>query len=84
MYIERVNVGPICTACVGSNEYCVSPAVKNVLACKSREGDMLAGRFVERLAPEVVIARLIRGTASSIRLSKLRISCIISLSSMSF
>ena len=50
-------------------EYCVSPAVTKVLACSSREGEIVAGRVVERLAPEVVIARFISGTASSIWLS---------------
>jgi hypothetical protein len=48
-------------------EYCVSPAVRNVLACNSLDGETEAGSVVERLAPEVVMARLIRGTASSIR-----------------
>jgi len=45
---------------------------------------MLAGKFVERVAPDVVIARLMRGTASSMRLSKVRISWMMSLSSISF
>ena len=41
------------------------------------------GRLVERLAPEAVIARLIKGTASSMRTNNLRIACTIRLSSIS-
>jgi hypothetical protein len=52
----------------------VSPAVRKVLACNNLEGDTEAGRVVDRLAPEVVIARLMRGTASSIRMRSLRMS----------
>jgi len=55
-------------------EYCVSPAVRNVLACNNLDGETEAGRVVERLAPEVVMARLMRGTASSIRSRSFRVS----------
>lgn len=66
MYTDSVNVGPICTGCDGDMEYCVSPLVKNVLAWSNRDGDTVEGRDVDKLAPEVVMARLISGTASSI------------------
>lgn len=69
MYIESVNVGPIWTDAEGEIEYCVSPAVRKVLACSSRDGETVEGRFVDRLAPEAVMARLMKGTASSIRSS---------------
>lgn len=69
MYIESVNVGPIWTDAEGEIEYCVSPAVRKVLACSSRDGETVDGRLVDRLAPEAVMARLMRGTASSIRSS---------------
>jgi hypothetical protein len=55
----------------------VSPAVRKVLACSSLDGDTDAGRVVDSLAPDVVIARLMRGTASSMRVSSLRMSCTI-------
>ena len=48
-----------------------------VLACNILEGDTPAGRFVDRLAPDVVIAKLISGIASSIRASNFRISAMI-------
>lgn len=79
-----MNVGPIWTAAEGDIAYCVSPAVRKVLACSSREGDTVVGRLEERLAPEAVIARLINGTASSIRLSSFRIAWIIFFSSNAF
>lgn len=47
----------------------MSPVVRKVLACRSLDGDTEGGRVVERLAPEVVMARLMSGTASSIRAS---------------
>ena len=65
-------------------EYWVSPAVRKVLACSSREGETVEGKFVERLAPDVVIARLMSGTASSIRVRSLRMSWTIKFSSCSF
>lgn len=55
-------------------EYCVSPAVRKVLACSSLDGDTDAGSVVDSFAPDVVMARLIRGTASSMRVSSPRIS----------
>lgn len=67
IYIESVKVGPIWTDAEGEIEYCVSPAVRKVLACRSRDGDTVDGRLVDRLAPEAVMARLMSGTASSIR-----------------
>lgn len=66
MYIDKVNEGPIWTGFEGSIEYCVSPAVRNVLACSSLDGDTVVGKLDDRLVPEAVIARLISGTASSI------------------
>ena len=39
----------------------MSPAVRKVLACSSLDGDTDAGRVVDSLAPDVVIARLIKG-----------------------
>jgi len=48
-----------------------------VLACNILDGDTPAGRFVERLAPDVVIARLIRGIASSILANNFFISAMI-------
>lgn len=67
----------------GETEYWESPAVRKVLACSSREGDTVDGRLEERLAPEAVIARLMSGTASSIRFNNLLISAMIRLSSTS-
>ena len=52
----------------------MSAAVRKVLACNSRDGETVAGSVVERLAPEVVIARLMRGTASSIRVRRFLMS----------
>lgn len=69
--------GPICIDALGFIEYWVSPAVRNVLACNSLDGETVEGSAVESLAPEVVIARLIRGTASSMRVRSFRISCTI-------
>ena len=86
MYIESVKVGPICTAWGATEcdmEYWVSPAVKKVLACKSLEGDTVDGRFVDNLAPEVVMARFMSGTASSIRASRFLISMMMNLISAS-
>ena len=65
------------TGSEGFIEYCVSQAVMKVLACSILDGDTPAGRFVERLAPDVVIARLISGMASSIRASSFLISAMI-------
>lgn len=65
-------------------EYWVSPAVRKVLDCKSREGETVDGRFVDNFAPEVVMARFISGTASSILVSNLLMSlmmCLISVTS---
>jgi len=81
MYIDSVNVGPIWTGWSGIAAYCASPAVKNVLDCNSLDGDTVDGRVEERLAPEAVIARLINGTASSMRLSSFRMADMICLSS---
>lgn len=57
----------------------MSPAVRNVLAWRSRDGETEAGRLVDSFAPEVVIARFMSGTASSIRIKSLLISLIMSL-----
>lgn len=84
MYIDSVNVGPTCTALDGWIEYCVSHALRNVLACSNRDGETVDGRVVDSLAPDVVIARFINGTASSIFSSTLRISDMINLISISF
>ena len=84
MYKERVNVGPIWTKGEAELEYAVSPAVRNVLAWSSREGEIVVGRDVDKLAPEVVMARLISGTASSILLNTFRIWITILFSSSSF
>ena len=84
MYKERVKVGPICWALGFDAQYCISPEVRKVLACRSRDGDTVAGRVVERLVPDVVIARFMSGTASSIRSSNLFISSMMILSSASF
>lgn len=59
-------------------EYWVSPAVRKVLACKRREGETVDGKLVDNLAPEVVMARFISGTASSIRVSSRLISLMMS------
>jgi hypothetical protein len=45
-----------------------------VLACNSLDGDTEAGSLVDRLAPDVVMARFMRGTASSILVSSFRMS----------
>ena len=79
--MDNVNVGPICTGWSGFAAYCASPAVKKVLACNSLEGDTVDGKVDDRLAPEAVIARLISGTASSIRPNSLRIAEMICFSS---
>lgn len=63
--------------------YCESPAVKNVLACSKRDGETVEGRFDERLAPDAVMARLMSGTASSMRAKSLRIANIICFNSRS-
>lgn len=83
MYMDSVNVGPIWTAwdCDCDIAYWVSPAVRNVLAWRSREGDTVAGKLVDSFAPDVVMARFMSGTASSMRTSKALISstmCLIS------
>ena len=57
--------------------------MRNVLAWSSRDGDTVAGKLVDNLAPEVVMARFISGTASSIRANSFLISLIISLISFS-
>ena len=46
--------------------YWASPAVRKVLACSSLEGETVEGKVEDRLAPEAVMARFMRGTASSI------------------
>jgi hypothetical protein len=48
--------------------------VRKVLACSNLDGDTEAGRVVDKLAPEVVMARLMRGTASSMRTSSFLMS----------
>lgn len=63
-------------------EYSESPAVRNALAWRSREGETVAGKLVDSLAPEVVIARFMSGTASSIRTNSLLISLMMSLISV--
>ena len=83
MYIDSVNVGPICTALDWDIEYCESPAVKKVLAWRRRDGETVDGKLVDNLAPEVVMAKFISGTASSIRVSKFLMSLIMSLISAS-
>lgn len=52
----------------------MSPAVKNVLACSNRDGETVEGNVVDSLAPEVVMARLMSGTASSMRSRSVLIS----------
>ena len=54
----------------------MSPVVRNVLACSRRDGDTVDGKLVDSLAPEVVIARFINGTASSIRVRRFLMSLI--------
>ena len=71
MYMDNVKTGPIWTAEEPNSPYCVSPAVRKVLACSSREGETVFGRLEDKLAPDAVMARLIKGTASSIRSSSL-------------
>jgi hypothetical protein len=83
MYMDKVNAGPICCALGLVMQYCESPAVRNVLACNNLEGDTVGGRVVERLTPDVVMARLIKGTASSMRARRFFISVMIIFSSMS-
>lgn len=84
MYRDKVKVGPIWTDLVGDMEYCVSPAVTKVLAWRRRDGDTVAGNWVERLAPDVVMARLMSGTASSILVRSFLICLIIACSSSTF
>lgn len=84
IYIDNVKVGPTWVACPGDMKYWVSPAVRKVLAWSRRDGETVDGKFVDRLAPDVVIARLIRGTASSSRFRSFSISRIMSLISASF
>jgi len=77
MYSDNVKADP---TCVGDPEfilYCVSPAVRSVLACNNLEGDTEAGSVVDKLAPDVVIARLMSGTASSKRVRSFLMSWII-------
>ena len=64
-------------------EYWVSPAVRKVLACRSREGETVEGRFVDNFAPDVVIARFIKGTASSMRVKRFLMSLMMNLISAS-
>lgn len=64
-------------------EYCVSPAVRKVLACRSRDGDTVDGKFVDNLAPDVVMARFMSGTASSIRARRFLMSLMMNLISAS-
>lgn len=64
--------------------YWESPAVKKVLDCNSREGETVDGRLVDNFAPDVVIARFINGTASSILVSSFFMSLMISLISVTF
>lgn len=55
-----------------------------MLDCKSREGETVDGRLVDSFAPEVVMAKFINGTASSILVSKLLMSLMMSLISATF
>lgn len=43
--------------------YAVSPAVSKVDAWRRREGETLCGIFEDNSTPEVVIAKLMKGTA---------------------
>lgn len=61
----------------------MSPAVRKVLACNNLDGDTVAGRLVDSLAPDVVMAKFISGTASSIRVRSLLMSLTMSLISAS-
>jgi hypothetical protein len=83
MYMDKVKVGPACTARGADIEYWVSHVDRKVLACSNRDGDTVDGKVVDRLAPDVVIARFIRGTASSIRSRTLVMSWMINLISAS-
>lgn len=44
----------------------MSPAVRNVLACNNRDGEMVAGSEVVRVAPDMDMAKVKKGTLSSI------------------
>lgn len=68
VYNFKENDGPICVSFRVSN--LASPACKAEDACKSLEGDTVLGSEADKLAPLVVSARLINGTASSIRASR--------------
>lgn len=61
----------------------MSPAVRNVLACRSRDGDTVDGKLVDSFAPEVVMAKFMSGTASSIRVRSFLMSLIMNLISAS-
>lgn len=77
--MESVKVGPIWIAASDWDiEYWVSPAVRKVLAWRSRDGDTVDGKLVDSFAPEVVMARFMSGTASSMRLSNALISFMMS------
>jgi hypothetical protein len=84
MYMDKVNVGPTCTAREADMQYCVSPVDRKVLACSNRDGDTVDGNVVDKLAPDVVIARFIKGTASSMRARSLVMSWMMNLISASF
>jgi hypothetical protein len=58
--------------------------VRKVLACNNRDGETVDGKVVDKLAPDVVIARFMSGTASSIRSRTFLISWIMRLISASF
>jgi hypothetical protein len=55
-------------------EYRVSAEVRKVLACSILDGETEGGIVADRLAPEVEMARLISGTAFSIRARRFRVS----------
>lgn len=74
IYRESVKDGPIWTGLVGSLANWVSPTMRNVLACRSRDGDTPGGRDVESVSPEAVMASCIKGMSRSIRASRLLIS----------
>ena len=58
--------------------------MRKVLACSNRDGDTVDGKLVDNFAPDVVMAKFISGTASSMRSKSLLISLIMSLICASF
>ena len=58
--------------------------MRKVLACSNRDGDTVDGKLVDSFAPDVVMAKFISGTASSMRTKSLLISLIMSLICASF